>query len=147
MNWQEFYTAIQEHYHIEDEKTVTKVPFENIIEVNADALVYQNNDGTISQIDLNNCARNFVTALGEELTTKSRNTIMVVGGRCFLRPTSFYKFFTEGHHTRFCMTLKQTPFTKFLRKLGLGVDSKAHSEFYSLQKTLNSFCYSAIDLR
>ena len=68
---------------------------------------------------------------------------MAVGGRCFLKPSPFYEFFTEGHHTRFCMTLKQTPFKNFLRKIGWNVDSNAFSEFYSLQKKLNSFGYSA----
>ena len=61
--------------------------------------------------------------------------------------SAFYEFFTEGHHTRFYMTLKRTPLQKFLEKIGFNVDSKAFSEFYSLQKKLNSFGYSAIDLR
>ena len=147
MNWQEFYAEIQEYYHIEDENTVTKIPFENIIDVNTDKLVYKDNDGHISQIDLTDCVKNFSSALGEELKNRSGHTIKAVGGRCFLKPSPFYEFFTEGHHTRFCMTLKQTPFKKFLRKIGWDVDSNAFSEFYSLQKKLNSFGYSAIDLR
>lgn len=39
-----------------------------------------------------------------------------------------------------------TPLQKFLEKIGLNVDSKAFSEFYSLQKKLNFLGYSAIDL-
>ena len=146
MNWQEFYAVIQEYYHIEDENTVTKIPFENILEVNADTIVYKDNDGNISQINLKDCVKNFSTALGEEPKNRSGHTIMAVGGRCFLKPTPFYEFFTEGHHTRFYMTLKRTPLQKFLEKIGLNVDSKAFWEFYSLQKKLNSFGYSAIDL-
>ena len=146
MNWQEFYAEIQEYYHVEDENTVTKIPFENIIDVNTDALVYKDNDGQISQIDLADCVKNFSSVLGEELRNRSGNVIMAVGGRCFSKPTAFYEFFTEGHHTRFYMTLKRTPLQKFLEKIGLNVDSKAFSEFYSLQKKLNSFGYSAIDL-
>ena len=146
MNWQEFYAGIQEYYHIEDENTVTKIPFENILEVNADTIVYKDNDGNISQIDLKDCVKNFSTALGEEIKNRSGHTIMAVGGRCFLKPTPFYEFFTEGHHTRFYMTLKQTFFKKILRKIGWNTDSAAFSEFYSLQKKLNSFGYSAIDL-
>ncbi len=147
MNWQEFYATIQEHYHIEDENIVTKVPFENIIDVAADTLIYKNNDGIICQINLNDCVKNFSSTLGEELKDRFGNIIMAVGGRSFSRPTAFYEFFTEGHHTRFCMALKQTPFKKFLGRIGLNTDSKAFSEFYSLQKKLNSFGYSAIDLR
>ena len=146
MNWREFYTKIQKYYHIENEDTVTKIPFENIIDVDADKLVYKGNDGDISQIDLNDCVKNFSSALGEVLKNRSGDTIKAIGGRCFLRPTPFYEFFTGGHHTRFSMTLKQTPFKKFLRKIGWNVDSNAFSEFYSLQKKLNSFGYSAIDL-
>ena len=59
MNWQEFYAEIQEYYHIEDENTVIQVPFENIVDINTDVLVYKNNDGTISHINLNNCVENF----------------------------------------------------------------------------------------
>ena len=83
MNWQEFYAEIQEYYHIEDENTVTKIPFENILEVNADTIVYKDNDGNISQIDLKDCVKNFSTALGEEIKNRSGHTIMAVGGRCF----------------------------------------------------------------
>ena len=54
MNWQEFYAEIQEYYHIEDENTVIQVPFENIVDINTDVLVYKNNDGTISHINLSN---------------------------------------------------------------------------------------------
>ena len=63
-----------------------------------------------------------------------------------LRPVAFYEFFTDGHHIRFCIPLKPTPFAKFLRRIGWNVDFKAFSEFYALQKKLNSFGYSAIDL-
>lgn len=147
MNWQEFYAEIQRYYHIEAENTVTKIPFENIIDVNADTLVYKDNDGNVSQIILADCVKNFSSVLGEELRNRSGNVIMAVGGRCFSKPTAFYEFFTESHHTRFYMTLKHGPFKKILEKIGLNVDSKAFSEFYSLQKKLNSFGYSAIDLR
>ena len=146
MNWQEFYAKIQECYHIEDENTVIKIPFENIIDVNADTLVYKNNDGTISNINLNNCVKNFSSIFGEELRNHSVDVIMAVGGRYFSKSMAFYEFFTEGHHTRFYMTLKRTPLQKILEKIGLNVDSKAFSEFYSIQKKLNSFGYSAIDL-
>ena len=147
MNWQEFYAEIQEYYHIEDENTVIQVPFENIVDINTDVLVYKNNDRTISHINLNNCVENFSSALGEKLRNRSGNVIMAVGGRCFSEPIAFYEFFTDGHHTRFYMMPKRTQLQKFLKKIGFDVDSKAFSEFYSLQKKLNSFGYSAIDLR
>ncbi|MGM9658782.1 MAG: hypothetical protein ACI3W9_07340 [Eubacteriales bacterium] len=59
MNWQKFYIEIQEHYNIEDENTVTKIPFENIIDINADTLAYQDNDGNVSHIILADCVNNF----------------------------------------------------------------------------------------
>jgi len=146
MNWQEFHSAIQEYYHIEAENTVTKIPFENIINVNANTLMYKDNYGNVSQINLDNCVENFSFALGEKLKNFSGQTILAVGGRCFSRPTAFYEFFTEGHHIRFCMPLKKSPFDKFLTKIGWNVNSGAFSKFYSLQEKLNSFGYSAIDL-
>lgn len=146
MTWQEFYKAIRDYYHIEDEDTVIKIPFENIIEVNADTLIFKNNDGVIEKIILNDCFKNFCSDWGGEPRNRSGEIINVVGGRFFSKPVAFYEFFTDGHHTRFCMVIKQTPFKKFLSRIGLCVDSKAFSEFYSLQKKLNSFGYSAIDL-
>lgn len=148
MSWEEFYNAIQEVYHIEDEKTVTKIPFENIIEVTSECLIYNNLNGVAEKISLDDCVKNFSFALGEELKNRSGETIKAVGGRCFLssRTEAFYEFFTVEHHIRFCMPLKQTPFKKFLRRIGWNTDSKAFSEFYSLQKKLNFFGYSAIDL-
>lgn len=80
MNWQEFYAEIQRYYHIEAENTVTKIPFENIIDVNADTLVYKDNDGNVSQIILADCVKNFSSVLGEELRNRSGNVIMAVGG-------------------------------------------------------------------
>ncbi len=148
MNWQEFYDAIQESYHIEDEKTVIKIPFENIIEVNSECLIYKNLNGVVEKIHLDECVRNFNLAWGEAAQNRSGKLIRVVGGRCFLRSRAeaFYEFFTSEHHTRFCMPLKQTAFHKFLRRIGWDPDPKAFSKFYSLQKKLNAFEYSAIDL-
>ena len=118
MNWQEFYDAIQKSYHIEDEKTVVKIPFENIIEVNSECLIYNNLNGVVEKINLDECVRNFNLALGEEPKNRSGKIIKVVGGRCFLsaRAEAFYEFFTVEHHIRFCLPLKQTSFKKFLRR-------------------------------
>ncbi len=148
MNWQEFYDTIQEAYHIEDEKTVIKIPFENITEVTREYLIYKNQSGTTEKIDLADCVKNFNFTLGKELKNRLGETIRAVGGRCFLsaRAEAFYELFTAEHHTRFYIPLKQTPFKKFLRKIGWNPDSKAYSKFYSLQKKLVSFGYSAIDL-
>ena len=71
MNWQEFYDAIQKSYHIEDEKTVVKIPFENIIEVNNECLIYNNLNGVVEKINLDECVRNFNLALGEEPKNRS----------------------------------------------------------------------------
>ena len=148
MSWQEFYDAIQESYHIEDEETVIKIPFENITEVNSQCLIYNNLNGVVEKINLDECVRNFNLALGEELKNRSGEPIKAVGSRCFLRSRTeaFYEFFTAEHHIRFCMSLKQTSFKKFLRRIGWNTDSNVFSKFYSLQKKLNFFGYSAIDL-
>lgn len=92
MNWQEFYAKIQKYYHIEDKSTVIQVPFENIVDINTDILVYKSNDGTLSHINLHNCVENFSSALGEELRNRSGNVIMAVGGRRFSKPVAFYDF-------------------------------------------------------
>ena len=52
MNWDEFYKSLQEAYHIEDEATVIKIPFENIIEITSEELIFKNNDGKTEKIDL-----------------------------------------------------------------------------------------------
>ena len=41
MNCDEFYKSIQEVYHIEDETTVIKIPFENIIKITSEELFYK----------------------------------------------------------------------------------------------------------
>lgn len=66
---------------------------------------------------------------------------MLFKAYCFLRifyRKSSYKILHDA---------KAWTIQKILEKIGLNVDSKAFSEFYSLQKKLNSFGYSAIDLR
>lgn len=146
MDSQNFYKSIQNAYHIENENTVKKLPFSCIIKVTSKKLVYENSDGIIEEIDLNSCVKNFCEESGNELKNQAGDTVMAVGGRCFCMPIAFYEFFTDEHHTRFCMTLKQTPIKRFLIRLGWNVYSNDFSRFYSLQKELNSFGYSAIDL-
>ncbi len=146
MSWQEFYKAIQEAYHIEDEETVVKLPFENIVSVNNGILTYKNINGEVEMIDLDNCVKNFNSVLGYTPKTRAGEVVRVVGGRCSLKPVPFFEFFTDTHHTRFCMYLKQTPFRKILTKIGWNAYTKEFSEFYSLQKKLNSVGYSAVDL-
>ena len=59
MSWNEFYKSIQEAYHIEDEATVKKIPFENIIEITSEELVFKNSDGETQKINLDECAKNY----------------------------------------------------------------------------------------
>ncbi|MBP1576650.1 MAG: hypothetical protein J6A68_03860 [Oscillospiraceae bacterium] len=142
----DFWSVIQKAYHIEDEKTVIKIPFENIEKVTKEHLFYKNLDGITMKICLADCAENFSLALGEEIKLQSHRTIRSVGGRCFSCPIAFYEFFTAEHHIRFYMVLKQTLVKKLLRKIGWNPDAKTFERFYSLQKKLNAFGYSAIDL-
>lgn len=112
MSRNEFYKAIQDAYHIEDEATVIKVPFENIIELTSEELIYRSCDGEIKEINLSECAENFDLAQGISPDQRAGN-LRCIGGRCF----PFIEFFTTPHHTRFCICLKNTVFTRFLKKI------------------------------
>ena len=144
----EFYEALQNEYHIENDETVIKIPFENITEVGRNHIYYKNLSGDFEKIDLDACVNNFCLAINKELKNQSGEPIKAVGGRCFLssQKEAFYEFFTADRHIRFCMPLKQTAFKKFLRRIGWNTYSEAFSRFYSLQEKLNFFGYSAIDL-
>lgn len=147
MNSTRFYTQLREQYGIESESTVIKLPFKNIISVNADTLVYKDKGGAISHISLSDCFRNFSVRCGEDTRGNVGRPLLAVGGRYFSKPVAFYEFYTMGHHVRFYMTLKSNFFKRFVEKIGFNADAKAFSEFYSLQKKLNGFGYSAVDLR
>ena len=137
----------QEAYGIENEKTVIKIPFQNILEVTKKELIYRNNENEKEKISLDECVKNFNSALGaDQEKTISDRGIKAVGGRCFGHPVAFYEFYTDGHHIRFVMRLKQTPLKTFFERLGWNVYSKEFSAFYALQKKLHTAGYSTMDL-
>ena len=141
MNCDEFYKSIQEVYHIEDETTVIKIPFENIIKITSEELFYKNNEGKTEKINLDECAKNY--NLAQDISSEQQaGGLKCIGGRCF----PFFEFFTSAHHTRFYTPLKKTAFTRFLKKIGLNPYAKEHSEFYSMQKKLNSLGFTSLDL-
>ena len=141
MSWDEFYKSIQEAYHIEDEATVIKIPFENIIEITSEELVFKNSDGETEKINLNECAQNYDLTQG--ISPEQREGgLKCIGGRCF----PFFEFFTSTHHTRFFIPLKKTAFTQFLKKIGWDPYSKEHSKFYAFQKKLNALGFTSLDL-
>ena len=141
MSWDEFYKSIQEAYHIEDEATVIKIPFENIIEITAEELVFKNSDGETEKINLDECAKNYDLAQG--ISPEQREgKLKCIGGRCF----PFFEFFTPTHHTRFYIPLKKTAFTRFLKKIGRNPYAKEYSEFYAFQKKLNALGFTSLDL-
>ena len=112
VSWGDFYKAIQEDYHIEDEATVIKIPFDNIIEMTSEELVYKNEDGEIKKVNLDECAKNY--DLTQSITPEQRaGRLKCIGGRCF----PFFEFFTTEHHTRFYIPLKETAFKRFLKRL------------------------------
>ena len=141
-----YFDEILKAYHIEKEETVIKIPFENIQKISKGYLFYKNCDGVTENINLDDCVRNFNISIGKEMRNQSGKIIRVVGCRCFSRPIAFYEFFTNEHHVRFFMNTKQSAFKRFLSRIGLRVDTKTFSGFYSLQERLISFGYSAIDL-
>ena len=146
MSYNEYYEVMQNAFHIEDEDTVIKIPFENILEVTAEELIYKNNGGVIEKIVLDECVTNFNSAWGREARTQTGEIIKNVGGRYFAIPVAFYEFFTDIHHIRFCMTIQCTPFKKFLTLIGWNAYSKEFSEFYALQKKLRAAGYSVSDM-
>ena len=108
MTWENFYKEIQEAYHIEDEATVIKIPFDNIIEITSEEIIYKTGDGEILKLNLNECAKNYDLAQG--ITPEERaGHLKCIGGRCF----PFFEFFAPIHHIRFYIPLKTTAWTRF----------------------------------
>jgi hypothetical protein len=146
MSWQEYSKIIQEDYHIECDDTVTKVPFENIIDVTEKDIIFKNNDGEIQNISLEECAKNFYSAFGVTEEEYSSRECKGIGGRYSARSNGFYELFTDNHHIRFCRTTKTTPFKNFLMRIGWNAYSKDDSHFWSLEKRLRAIGYSTMDL-
>ena len=108
MSWEDFYKGIQEAYHIEDEATVIKIPFDNMIEITSEEIIYKTGDGEILKLNLNECAKNYDLAQG--ITPEERaGHLKCIGGRCF----PFFEFFAPIHHIRFYIPLKTTAWTRF----------------------------------
>ncbi|MBQ8408579.1 MAG: hypothetical protein IJY39_06900 [Clostridia bacterium] len=141
MNWEDFYKEIQETYHIEDEATVIKVPFDDVKEITSEALFYKKGYLDTKKSVLNDCARNFYLAQGIS-PDENNGGLKCVGGRCF----PFFEFFTPEHHTRIYIPLKKTVFTRFLQKIRLNPYAKERSEFYAFQKKLNDAGFTTLDL-
>jgi len=141
MDWDDFYKAIREAYHIEDEATVIKVPLDDVKEITLEAIFYKRGYSDTKKIDLNECAGNFDLAQGISQDDK-KSGLKCVGGRCF----PFFEFFTTEHHTRIYIPLKQTVFTRFLQKIGLNPYAKKRSKFYAFQKKLNAAGFTTLDL-
>ena len=141
MTWEDFYKEIQETYQIEDEATVIKIPFDDVIEITSEAIFYKKGYLDTKKIDLNECARNY--CLAQRISSDENNgRLKCVGGRCF----PFFEFFTAEHHTRIYLPLKETFFTRFLQKIRLNPYSKEHSKFLALQKKLNAAGFTTLDL-
>ena len=146
MSWQEYSKIIQEDYHIECDDTVTKVPFENIIDVTEKDIIFKNNDGEIQNISLEECAKNFYSAFGVTEEEYSSRECKGIGGRYSARSNGFYELFTDNHHIRFCRATKTTPFKNFLMRIGWNAYSKDDSHFWSLEKRLRAIGCSTMDL-
>ena len=141
MTWEDFYKEIQEAYHIEDESTVTKIPLDENYKITTDALFFKNGYWNTVKIDLDECARNFDLAQGIS-PGQREGSLKCVGGRCF----PFFEFFTAEHHTRFYIPLKETTFTRFLKRLRLDPYRKERSKFYAFEKKLNHLGFTTLDL-
>ena len=141
MSWDEFYKSIQEAYHIEDEATVIKIPFDDVGEITSEAIFYKKGYPDTKKIDLNECARNYCLAQGKS-PNENNGRLKCVGGRCF----PFFEFFTAEHHTRIYIPLKKTIFTRLLQLVRLNPYLKERSKFYAFQKKLNAAGFTTLDL-
>ena len=141
MSWDEFYKSIQEAYHIEDEATVIKIPFDDVREITSEAIFYKKGYLDTKKIDLNECARNYCLAQGKS-PNENNGRLKCVGGRCF----PFFEFFTAEHHTRIYIPLKKTIFTRLLQLVRLDPYLKERSKFYAFQKKLNVAAFTTLDL-
>ena len=141
MTWEDFYKAIQEAYHIEDEATVIKIPLDDVGEITSEAIFYKKGYPDTKKIDLNECVRNYCLAQGIS-PDKYNGRLKCVGGRRF----PFFEFFTTEHHTRIYIPLKETSFTRFLKKIRLNPYLKERSNFYAFQKKLNELGFTTLDL-
>ena len=141
MSCDEFYKSIQEAYHIEDEATVIKIPFDDVREITSEAIFYKKGYLDTKKIDLNECARNYCLAQGKSPNVNN-GRLKCVGGRCF----PFFEFFTAEHHTRIYIPLKKTIFTRLLQLVRLNPYSKERSKFYAFQKKLNDAGFTTLDL-
>ena len=141
MSWDEFNKSIQEAYHIEDEATVIKIPFDDVGEITSEAIFYKKGYLNTKKIDLNECARNYCLAQGKS-PNENNGRLKCVGGRCF----PFFEFFTAEHHTRIYIPLKKTIFTRLLQLVRLNPYLKERSKFYAFQKKLNAAGFTTLDL-
>ena len=141
MSWDEFYKSIQEAYHIEDEATVIKIPFDDVEKITSEAIFYKKGYLDTKKIDLNECARNYCLAQGIS-PDENNGRLKCVGGRCF----PFFEFFTAEHHTRIYIPLKKTIFTRLLQLVRLNPYLKERSKFYAFQKKLNAAGFTTLDL-
>ena len=141
MSWDEFYKSIQEAYHIEDEATVIKIPFDDVREITSETIFYKKGYLDTKKIDLNECARNYCLAQGKP-PNENNDRLKCVGGRCF----PFFEFFTAEHHTRIYIPLKKTIFTRLLQLVRLNPYLKERSKFYAFQKKLNAAGFTTLDL-
>ena len=141
MSWNDFYKAIQDSYHIEDEATVIKISIDEISEITSKSIFYKNGYWSTKEIDLDECAKNYDLAQG--ISPEQREgRLKCIGGRCF----PFFEFFTTEHHTRFYIPLKETAWTRISQKIRWDPYRKQYSEFYAFQKKLNELGFTTLDL-
>ena len=146
MSWQEYSKTIQAEYHIENDDTVIRIPFENILEIQDKELFFIDNAGKRQRISLEACARNFCEAFGLSIDDLSVRKIKGIGGRYGARPIGFYELFTDDHHIRFCKRTETTALKELLMKMGWNSYAKEDAEFRSFEKKLRAIGYSTIDL-
>jgi hypothetical protein len=123
------------------------IPFERIIKVEKDQLIYLDDRGDYARIDLLSCANSYKAqyVLQNNINPDYDRSILCVGERYFGGDCAYFELYTIGH-TRFYLKMKSTLWTRVLDKIGWNWRSKYFTRFYSFQKMLNSAGYTTLDL-
>ena len=118
------------------------IDIRNIIEITEQKIIYKDESGGISFIELAVCADNFESKYN---IVPEEGKLRSVGERLFGEYAYYELYDTE--HTRFYLKLKTSKIKKFLFKItNFNFHSKDLKLFYSVQKRLTEHGWTTLDL-
>ena len=117
-----------------------RINIDQIVEITASELRYINDRGAIDSIILADCARNFALNNGAE-------SFCCVGERCFVpeKGVAFYEFY-NGDHTQVYLRISYEKIKRLFLKLNLNMYQKDLSKFHGVQKELNHYGWTTMDI-